>query len=814
MNYVIMKDPYGNKVSVSEDIVPKAKLKGYELYDENPQEEYVRLRDTRTNEVVDVNKKIANKALESGKFVIDTPTKKDKEEPIGIGESFLRGALQGATLEFGDEIAGLFNTDLKKQMRSRYAEAEKTHPIATTIGGITGSLVTPGGMLAKAGKTGLKHAIGFGAAEGIGRSNEESAAEGAAIGGALGGATHGVFSGISKLASKFMPENLDKVARESATKALNPSLQSLKKSGFKDPTELGQRALDEGLIQPFDDYRKIGSRALELSKKEGSKISEIEDVVGNAPFSRRKEVAERISEIKVPYKKFSNDFKVIQEIEKDVSNLKKEYVDFFLPLQEKSVKDVFPEIQNIPQLKKELSQIKNVLNRIDLEKQELRDLVQIKRSLEKQISTAQGKNFASEIVDDDVLSLLKRSQVNEITKNVLESKNIPINNKISQLDAQIDVLSKKLSTEIESLKKQAEMFKRLKDPAKIEKLQEKLTKSIDDNLADSSKMFDSMVSKRDKGYDILGKKLDDVDINDLRSQVAKQGRETISENPKFIKQAEALKQQRINELTGDLGNVEQNISKKKDIVSELVRKAKKMGSPESKKNVIDTLSKLEPNVNKKLKDVPEFTSGELGKVFPNIKDKDIKIGDVLQLKRMADDQGIHASKNMVILGNGKRIQLPEVENKVLKEVRKILKGEADLDIQKQFPEVYDDWIKANDKFRTAAGVLGVTEDQLSRDLSRKQFGLSEKLPAYMSFMSGNVLRGMTIAALGKYASEVSNSTIAHVAKSISNAIKKRPEIMDKYLPMLIKAVNNPSKFAVTHASLMALDPTYKQIVDN
>ncbi|MCK1430905.1 hypothetical protein [Bradyrhizobium sp. 87] len=163
-----------------------------------------------------------------------------KKPDRGALDAAARGAAQGFTANFGDEIRGLVeasgaNPDdpaslgklihgaLKywsgdAEAKKRYDEAvkrereinktaEEQHPIASTVGNIGGAVVLPVGAGAGAANLGTRMAIGAGtgaalggaagAGEGQGFVDSASrAAVGAGVGGALGGAAPAVIEGV------------------------------------------------------------------------------------------------------------------------------------------------------------------------------------------------------------------------------------------------------------------------------------------------------------------------------------------------------------------------------------------------------------------------------------------------------------------------------------------------------------------------------------------------------------------------------------------------------------------------------------------
>lgn len=150
------------------------------------------------------------RTLTGGQIVDDEP---DPDEP-GLFESLARGAYQGASFGFGDEISGALESaftdktyqQARDEARSRNAAAEKAHPWGFGLGSVLGTagtgLVT-GGLAAGAAKLGTAGVAALSAGEGAlqaaGASEAEDAggvlqdaAVGGAVGGILGGGLHKV----------------------------------------------------------------------------------------------------------------------------------------------------------------------------------------------------------------------------------------------------------------------------------------------------------------------------------------------------------------------------------------------------------------------------------------------------------------------------------------------------------------------------------------------------------------------------------------------------------------------------------------------
>lgn len=164
-----------------------------------------------------------------------------EDEGVSKTESFLRGAAQGATLDFADEIAGAGSTvgslltdqrdlpltevlDLYRQKRDEsrqaFQEAEEANPATFTAGDVAGgiapALVTGGASVAPtlakqglkaAAKVGAKAGAKAGAATALGRTEEitdlPEVAEDVAVGTALGAGFGAAIPSATKGAKKF-----------------------------------------------------------------------------------------------------------------------------------------------------------------------------------------------------------------------------------------------------------------------------------------------------------------------------------------------------------------------------------------------------------------------------------------------------------------------------------------------------------------------------------------------------------------------------------------------------------------------------------
>lgn len=218
--------------------------------------------------------------------------KPDKVQPVSRLESGVRGAAQGLTLDFADELAGvggalsdtlLGDTALSQlgsayrknrdESRSLYKAAQKANPgtyLAGQVGGGAATMAVPflnvakGANLARAASVGAR-AGGLG---GLGSSEADltdptlgnvaraglSTAGGAALGGLTGGALHTVF-------------NPSKAAKDIAIKATKEHLRASPRVaanlGEEGLSGAAEESLKQGAIKPFS---KAGTTAENLDK--------------------------------------------------------------------------------------------------------------------------------------------------------------------------------------------------------------------------------------------------------------------------------------------------------------------------------------------------------------------------------------------------------------------------------------------------------------------------------------------------------------------------------------------------------------------
>lgn len=194
---------------------------------------------------------------------------------ITQGESLARGAAQGASLGFADEISGGVEALWEKakgnptefgklyeiarnESRENFKKAQEANPgtyMAGEIGGGVATAFVPGVAAAKGAKLAnvAARAAGFGGAAGAGYSEADNvggvlkdAATGAVLGGALAGAAPlvGKVAARAGVGAKNSAERL-------AARAVGAERGTLKKLSQKEIQELGRQAIDEKIITPL-----------------------------------------------------------------------------------------------------------------------------------------------------------------------------------------------------------------------------------------------------------------------------------------------------------------------------------------------------------------------------------------------------------------------------------------------------------------------------------------------------------------------------------------------------------------------------------
>jgi hypothetical protein len=211
----------------------------------------------------------------------------DFEAPGKI-ESVLRGAGQGASLGYSDELIGALEAMLteksyeqaRNESRAANKAAKDANP-ATYMGGQVGgsilsALAVPQATAGKLGAVALKMGA-LGAAQGVGESDADLAsmdtAKQAALSGLIGGAFGAGGAKLAKMATST--EALDDLAMSQGRRALGftKKLQNtpLKEMQADDATRL---ALDRGILKPFAEPKAMQEGAEGIAKESGEAMGE------------------------------------------------------------------------------------------------------------------------------------------------------------------------------------------------------------------------------------------------------------------------------------------------------------------------------------------------------------------------------------------------------------------------------------------------------------------------------------------------------------------------------------------------------------
>lgn len=246
-------------------------------------------------------------------------------------ESAARGAAQGITMGYADEMAGALGAgkdvitgkssikdvgqSYKKnrdESREEYAKAEADNPMTYKAGdaaGTVGSFFIPGLNAVK----GVKGAAALGALAGVGRSAAEDAgglAKDAAVGGALGAVGGSVAEKVApkfaNLAQKMGMKQAPLTAEEELRRQINPDLFALQKQGAVSPKlrseanqlqaeiNAGSAAKDQRLAE---EAKSMGFETIEdyLASKHKSLMDLIRKNGGSSETTELMEATKRIA---------------------------------------------------------------------------------------------------------------------------------------------------------------------------------------------------------------------------------------------------------------------------------------------------------------------------------------------------------------------------------------------------------------------------------------------------------------------------------------------------------------------------------------
>ena len=228
-------------------------------------------------------------------------------EEISEIESGLRGAAQGASMGFSDELTGGVEALWEKakgnptafgelykakrdESRANYESAEKANPssyLAGQVGGGIATAVVPGMGGATLGKLALQ-----GAAQGLGSSEADltegdvvGAARDTAIGGTIGAATGLAGKALSAGAVKASPylksgmNKLGDVFEEGAEKLAVKATGATGNQASKFSPNAGRELLDQGLVKFGDDASRIAERVGQRHELAGKAIGESLDTL-------------------------------------------------------------------------------------------------------------------------------------------------------------------------------------------------------------------------------------------------------------------------------------------------------------------------------------------------------------------------------------------------------------------------------------------------------------------------------------------------------------------------------------------------------
>lgn len=183
-----------------------------------------------------------------------------KSKPDGAIPTFLRGVVQGATANFGDEIVaggksatgdGTYDANLADERQRTRADAQE-HPIADITGNIVGAIAGPGRYLkkAKGAIDAIKQGGIMGAIYGFGQGEDGLKNRGlsAAAGTVLGLGTGAVTSGAAGLFNKVRPGNI--------------SANYVNKQFSGSPMAADSAKLSQDLGQIYTPGQATGSRSL------------------------------------------------------------------------------------------------------------------------------------------------------------------------------------------------------------------------------------------------------------------------------------------------------------------------------------------------------------------------------------------------------------------------------------------------------------------------------------------------------------------------------------------------------------------------
>lgn len=241
---------------------------------------------------------------DQGTFEVETDeasTSAPSPEPTKL-ESGVRGAAQGASLGYADELTGLLESlvtdktykQARDESRANYKTAEEANPKTYLAGEVAAGV---GAGIAVPGSVGIRGLAALGAAQGLGNSEADllegdvkGAVRDTAIGGTIGAGVGVAAKGAEKLLKAApTPEALKTTANRAAFRATGGTIANAKELGDEGVQKLGRRALDSDLIGLNKDTDAMLAALDDLQGGAGKTIGDIRslgDQLGGAPGVR------------------------------------------------------------------------------------------------------------------------------------------------------------------------------------------------------------------------------------------------------------------------------------------------------------------------------------------------------------------------------------------------------------------------------------------------------------------------------------------------------------------------------------------------
>lgn len=282
----------------------------------------------------------------------------EKERPkASQGESAVRGAAQGATFGFSDEVVGIGGGILESLKGGNFAEGYRLHRDESRVaneaaykdnpktyigGGLAGSVATsliPGVGIAKGATLlgGMGKAAALGAVAGAGSSRADltkpdgsTASElgkDVTLGAVIGGGSQGLFSVLGRAAGRMTPTKLRETANIKALKAAGALGSDLKHLG-PEKVQAAGAAIHAAGLKAFDNLDEISAKIAAGKDTAGGEIGKILGSVDDLADEARNVIngLNEPPQMKAHLHKYVNDnFKFSMERVGD--RIKKELID-------------------------------------------------------------------------------------------------------------------------------------------------------------------------------------------------------------------------------------------------------------------------------------------------------------------------------------------------------------------------------------------------------------------------------------------------------------------------------------------------------